>query len=474
MRFMGVFGASGSDNGDRGQAPAGALEVVSSNPNIAAGRLPLNQYCENFNDLVPPLDRKAALVEANRCYFCYDAPCIEACPTGIDIPGFIRKIASDNVRGSAIRILEANIFGGSCARICPTEILCEQACVRTAQEDKPVLIGLLQRYATDALLASGEHPFARAQPTGKRIAAVGAGPASLSCAHRLAMLGHDVVVFESRPRAGGLNEYGVAQYKLPDDFAHKEVEWLLKIGGIEIRCGKTLGTDISLGELRSNYDAVFLGAGLSGVRALDVEGESLGGVLNAVDYIARLRQAKDFSELPIGRRIVVIGGGNTAIDIAIQSKRLGAEDVTLVYRRGPESMGATGYEQELAQINGVKIKHWARPLRLAGEAGQVHEAIFEYTKSDGKSGIAGTGESFALPADMVFKAIGQILIPDPVEGSLGLLTLEGGKIAIDGEGKTSLQGVWAGGDCTPGDDLTVSAVQAGKIAALSIDRALRG
>jgi glutamate synthase (NADPH/NADH) small chain len=399
---------------------------------------------------------------------------MEACPTGIDIPGFIRKIASDNVRGSAIRILEANIFGGSCARICPTEILCERACVRTAQADKPVLIGLLQRYATGALLESGEHPFTRAQPTGKKIAVVGAGPAGLSCAHRLAMLGHDAVVFESKSRAGGLNEYGVAQYKLPNDFAHKEVDWLLKIGGIEIRFGKTLGIDISLAELRSGYDAVFLGVGLSGVRALEVEGESLDGVLNAVDYIARLRQSKDFSELPIGRRIAVIGGGNTAIDIAIQCKRLGAEDVTLVYRRGPETMSATGHEQELAQINGVKIKHWAQPARLVGEAGHVREAVFEYTKLDGKGGLIGTGESFALPADMVFKAIGQTFIPDPVEGSHGLLTLAGGKIAIDDEGKTSLQGVWAGGDCTPGDDLTVSAVQAGKIAALSIDRMLRG
>ncbi len=472
MRFMRVFGTSTAEDGD-GQVRQGPSRS-SSGPDIAPGRLPLEQYQKNFNDLVPALDRKAALAEANRCYFCYDAPCIEACPTGIDIPGFIRKIATDNVRGSAVRILEANIFGGSCARICPTEILCEQACVRTTQENKPVLIGLLQRYATDHLFETGEHPFTRGPATGKRIAVAGAGPAGLSCAHRLAMLGHSVVVFESKPRAGGLNEYGVAQYKLPNDFANKEVDWLLKIGGIEIRYEQALGKTLTLAELRKNFDAVFLAMGLTGVKALETEGESLAGVMNAVDYIAKLRQAKDFSKLAVGRRVVVIGGGNTAIDIAIQTKLLGAEDVTIVYRRGPEAMGATHHEQDLAQTKGVKIKHWARPLKLIGSGGHVSEAVFEYTKLDAKGQVAGTGETFALPADMVFKAIGQSFIADPVtENGHSLLEVKAGKIAVDAEGKTSLGKVWAGGDCTPGDDLTVSAVQDGKIAALSIDRALR-
>jgi glutamate synthase (NADPH/NADH) small chain len=447
---------------------------ATEKPDIAAGRLPAERYAKNFGDLVPPLDRKAALVEADRCYFCYDAPCVEACPTGIDIPGFIRKIATDNVRGSAVRILEANIFGGSCARVCPTEVLCEQACVRTAQEDKPVLIGLLQRYATDHLFATGEHPFTRAALSGKRVAIVGAGPAGLACAHRLAMLGHDAVVFEEKPRPGGLNEYGVAQYKLPHDFAHREVEWLLKIGGIEIRYGQALGKTVSLAALRTSFDAVFLGMGLAGVKALEAEGETLTGVMNAVDFIADLRQANDFSALPVGRRIVVIGGGNTAIDIAIQTKRLGAEDVTLVYRRGPDAMGATAHEQHLAQINGVRIKHWARPVALLGSGGHVREAVFEYTKREGDGRLAGTGDTFSLPADMVFKAIGQAFIPDPlVEGGQSILDLKDGKIAVDAEGKTSIEKVWAGGDCIPGNDLTVSAVQDGKIAALSIDRALR-
>lgn len=451
------------------------MSEIDIRPDIATGRLKAEQYTENFDDLVPVLDRKTALVEANRCYFCYDAPCIEACPTGIDIPGFIKKIATDNVRGSAVRILEANIFGGACARVCPTEILCEQACVRNAQENKPVTIGRLQRYATDHLMATGEHPFTRAPLTGRKVAVVGAGPAGLSCAHRLAMLGHDVVVFEAKAHPGGLNEYGVAEYKMPDHFARAEVDFLLKIGGIEIRTGQALGRDIALSGLRRDYDAVFLGMGLAGVKALEAEGEELAGVMNAVDYIADLRQADDFGRLPVGRKVVVIGGGNTAIDIAIQIRRLGAEDVTLVYRRGPSEMGATHHEQELAQVNGVRIKHWARPVKLTGQGGAVREAVFEYTQLDADGRLIGTGDHFAVPADMVFKAIGQSFVPDPLrQDGRDLLEMKGAKIAVDAEGKTSLDKVWAGGDCTPGQDLTVAAVQDGKIAALAIDRALRG
>lgn len=443
-------------------------------PDIAAGRLEPEAYRAHFADVHPPLAREAALVEANRCYFCYDAPCIEACPTGIDIPQFIRQIATENLAGSGRTILEANIFGGSCARVCPTEVLCEAACVRVAQEGKPVAIGRLQRYATDPLLEEGRHPFARAPRTGKRVAVVGGGPAGLSCAHRLALLGHDVTVFEARERLGGLNEYGVAEYKVPGHFARNEIDFILGIGGIELSTGKALGRDLELSALRRGFDAVFLGMGLAGVNALDAPGEELKGVMNAVDYIAELRQAASFAGLPVGRRVVVIGGGNTAIDIAVQTRRLGAEDVTLVYRRGPEAMSATAHEREFAQINGVKIKHWARPLRLTGSNGHVAEAAFEYTRLvNGK--LAGTGESFALPADMVFKAIGQVFVADPLrEDASEPLELEDGRIHTDEEGRTSLAGVWAGGDCTArGEDLTVQAVEDGKRAALSIDRALR-
>lgn len=452
-----------------------AKEQASDRADIAARRLAAEAYRDNFADIHPPLDRAAALVEADRCHFCYDAPCVEACPTAIDIPGFIKRIAADNVAGAGLEILEANIFGGTCARVCPTEILCEGACVRTAQEGKPVQIGRLQRYATDPILAQRDHPFARAPATGKRIAVVGGGPAGLSCAHRLARLGHDVTVFEARARAGGLNEYGVAEYKVPNHFARTEVEFLLGIGGIALRTATALGRDVTLAELRRSFDAVFLGMGLAGVKALGCEGETFAGVHNAVDYIAELRQAKDFAALPVGRRVVVIGGGNTAIDIAVQTRRLGAEDVTIVYRRGPAAMGATAHEQDFAQINGVKIKHWARPLRLIGRAGQVAEVVFEYTRLAGDA-LAGTGESFALPADMVFKAIGQHFVADPLRADgRELLALADGRIAVDAERRTSLERVWAGGDCTAGGaDLTVRAVEDGKRAAQAIDLALKG
>jgi glutamate synthase (NADPH/NADH) small chain len=443
-------------------------------PDIAAGRLTAADYATNFGDVEEPLDAKRALIDSARCLFCHDAPCIEACPTGIDIPGFIRKIATGNTKGAAVTILTENIFGGACARVCPTEVLCEQACVRNLSEEKPVNIGALQRYATDHLFASGAQPFGRATASGKRVAVVGGGPAGLACAHRLAMLGHAVTVFEAKAKLGGLNEYGVAAYKVAEDFAQREVDFVLGLGGIEARCGKALGRDVTLAQLQKDFDAVFLGMGLAGVNALQATGEEMQGVEDAVAYIARLRQAADKSTLPVGRKIVVIGGGNTAIDIAVQSKRLGAEDVTMVYRRGPEQMSATAHEQEFAQTNGVKIKHWAKPARLLGEGGKVRAAEFEYTRLEGDK-LVGTGEHFTLPVDTVFKAIGQTFVADPLaNGTAQALELKNGRIAVNAERQTSLPGVFAGGDCvTGGQDLTVQAVQDGKLAAHAIDRYLR-
>ncbi len=449
---------------------------MGNQPDIAAGRLPDSAYAENFSDVHPPLARKAALVEAARCYFCYDAPCVEACPTGIDIPSFIRKISTDNLRGAALDILEENILGGACARVCPTEVLCQQACVRNTQESKPVQIGLLQRYATDAEMLHGGHPFTRAAPSGKKVAVVGAGPAGLACAHRLSLRGHDVVILEARPKPGGLNEYGIAAYKVPEDFAQMEVGFVLALGGIELRDNQALGRDFTLADLRRDYDAVFLGMGLGGVRRLGLEGEDLKGVYNAVDYIAELRQSDDLKSLPVGRKVVVIGGGNTAIDVAVQSKRLGAEDVTLVYRRGPEAMSATHHEQVFAQVNGVKIKHWAQPREIRGMNGHITDVVFEYTQLDDKGRLSGTGDVFSLPVDMLFKAIGQTLLPLPnANGGSALLEMDGDKIAVNEARQTSLPDVWAGGDCVAiSEDLTVAAVQDGKLAAESIDAWLRG
>lgn len=440
---------------------------------IASGRLSPEALARNFDDVAPPLDRQAALIASARCYYCFDAPCIQACPTGIDIPTFIHRIATDDLRGAATTILSANIMGGMCARVCPTEILCEGDCVRNVDDDRPVQIGALQRYATDWVYRDNAALFERAPATGRRIAVVGSGPAGLSCAHGLARAGHEVVVYDAHVRPGGLNEYGIAAYKVPD-FVQREIDWLLSIGGIVVHQGVELGRHVTLAKLRSEFDAVFLGVGLSGVNALGLEGEALSGVHNAVDFIAALRVENDKAALPIGRRVVVIGGGNTAIDAAIQSKRLGAEIVTLVYRRGAEAMSATWAEQEFAKTEGVQVIHWAAPKRLIGENGQLTGIEFEYTQLDDSGRLLGTGDTFALAVDQVFKAIGQVLQPAPLtEGSSELLELNNGRIAVNADYATSLPGVWAGGDCVgTATDLTVQAVEDGKRAARAIDRAL--
>ena len=440
---------------------------------IAAGRLDPAALQTNFADLHPALTAHEARVEAERCYFCYDAPCQQACPTSIDIPLFIREIAAKNPLGAATTILESNIMGGMCARVCPTEELCEEACVREAAEGKPVRIGQLQRFAVDAQMATGAHPFTRAAPTGRRVAIIGGGPAGLACAHALAVKGHAVTIHEARPKIAGLNEYGIAAYKTPDDFAAREAAFILSVGGIEVKSGAALGRDITLGELARDYDAVFVGIGLPGVNKLGLPGEEgLANIVDAVAFIAELRQAKDLTKLAIGRRVVVIGGGMTAIDVAVQSKLLGAELVTIAYRRGYEDMKASLYERDLAQTHGVAIRPWARPISLEGHDGAVSGVVFERTRMvDGK--LVGDGAPFRLEADVVFTAIGQtgatdIFGPTPP-------TLQGGKIHVDEERRTTLAKVWAGGDCIAGGlDLTVSAVEDGKRAAASIDAALRG
>ncbi|CAB3786126.1 NAD(P)-dependent oxidoreductase [Pararobbsia alpina] len=437
---------------------------------IAAGRLSAEQLGLQFADVAPPLSRDEALVEANRCYFCYDAPCITACPTGIDIPAFIRKIQTDNLKGAAKEILSANPLGGMCARVCPTEILCEGSCVRNAQESKPVQIGALQRHATDWIYESDVALFKRAPETGRRIAVVGAGPAGLACAHKLALLGHRVTIYDARAKGGGLNEYGIAAYKTVDDFAQREIDWLLSVGGIDLKCGVSLGTDVSLAQLRKDYDAVFLSIGLSGVNALGVEGDELPGVQSAVDFIETLRQASDLTALPVGRRVVVIGGGNTAVDAAVQSRKLGAQSVTMVYRRGVESMSATWAEREFAQKSGVTLIEHARPVRILAVDGIVTGVLFEQTVTE-EGRLKGTGDTFEVAADTIFKAIGQTLVSFGT--GFELLATVGGKIEVDAQGATSVAGVWAGGDCAQtGIDLTVQAVEDGKRAAQSIDRAL--
>lgn len=437
-------------------------------PGIVPGRLPADDYARNFGDLAPRLDRHEARVASDRCYFCHDAPCMVACPTSIDIPMFIREIQTGNPDAAARTIFSQNILGGICARVCPTEQLCEDACVREAAEGKPVEIGRLQRYATDTLMEKGVHPFTRAIETGKRVAVVGAGPAGLSAAHRLAMLGHSVSIFDAHAKPGGLNEYGIASYKAPGDFAQAEVDWLMQIGGITLHNGKALGREITLAELRADHDAVVLAMGLAGVNALASEGEDKANVTAAVDFIATLRQTPDKSALPVGRDVVVIGGGMTAVDAAVQSKLLGAENVTIVYRRGRGAMSASGHEQEHAASSGVRIVTNAVPVRIIGN-GKVEGVEFAYTEDRGAK-LVTRPETFTLRADQVFKAIGQTLSGTP-DG----LALDGRKIAVSGAGRTSLSGVWAAGDCAAGgNDLTVTAVAEGRDAAMDIHETLMG
>ncbi|ODN70575.1 NAD(P)-dependent oxidoreductase [Methylobrevis pamukkalensis] len=440
---------------------------------IACGRLPLDAYLDNFSDIHPALGRHEAKIESDRCYFCYDAPCVKACPTAIDIPLFIRKISTGNVDGAAATIFAANILGGMCARVCPTETLCEEACVRNTAEDKPVTIGLLQRHATDAYMAAHATFGQRKAPTGRRVAVVGAGPAGLACAHALALEGHDVTIFEARPKPGGLNEYGIAAYKAVGGFAQHEVDFVTAIGGITIETGKALGRDLSLAGLAADFDAVFLGMGLSGVNALGLAGEAGEGVVDAVDWIAVLRQAEDRASVPVGRRVVVVGGGMTAIDAAVQAKKLGAEEVTIVYRRGEEAMNASPYERDLARKAGVLIRTFLRPVSLGFVDGHVDHVVVERTRLDVAGRPLGTGETLTLPADQVMKAIGQT-IGDKAPFAGGV-ALEAGRVRVDAAFRTSMPKVWAGGDCTGvGEDLTVVAVAQGKAAAASIHAALAG
>jgi len=446
----------------------------NSRADIAPNRLGDAEIEANFSDMSPPLERTAALVEADRCYFCFDAPCTVACPTGIDIPGFIQRIRSDNIKGSAYTILRENIMGGMCARVCPTEVLCEEACVRQTLEEKPVRIGLLQRYATDAIVASKSQLFERRSDTGKHVAVVGGGPAALSCAHRLACLGHRVTVLNAAGKVGGLNEYGIAAYKTTNNFAGKEAEFILSIGGIEVQNGTSLGKDFSLQDLRQKYDAVFLGFGMAGVNELGLDNDQVDGVVDAVEYIAELRQANRKSTLPVGRKVLVIGGGMTAIDVAVQSKRLGAEEVTIAYRRGQQHMNASQHEQDFAQTSGVNIRHQLAPRRLLLDGSRVSGVEFEYTKVDAAGTLTGTGDTCVIEADVVFKAIGQKVDWDDLDDTASFLELENGRIRVDENRKTSLPDIWAGGDCiSGGEDLTVSAVQDGKLAGIDIDRYLR-
>ncbi|MEI7501187.1 MAG: NAD(P)-dependent oxidoreductase [Bacteroidota bacterium] len=438
---------------------------------IENNRLTKEELQELFSDIHPPIEHdEGAIIEANRCINCFDAPCTKLCPANIDVPMFIKQISSDNIKGSARTIFSSNIMGAGCSRVCPVEKLCEAACVFNLLKERPVPIAKLQRYSTEKAMKERWKLFERKPSTGKKVAVVGAGPAGLACAHALSLEGIEVAIFEKEEKAGGLMTFGIAAYKVTPEFCKEEVDYIISLGGIDIQLGKELGRDITLMELREKYDAVFLGIGVGLTRPLDIPGEELEGVIDAISFIYTLRTT-DYSKVAVGDRVAVIGMGMTAIDAATQSKRLGAKEVTMVYRRSKNEKPCTDAQLDLARIDGCSIIWLASPKELIGENGKVIKLVCKKMElsepdSSGRRAPVETDETFILEVDMVIKATGQIPFEDLMSSSS--IRNRDGKILINENAETSFPGVFAGGDAVNGGKEVVNAVQDGKNGAKAI------
>ena len=440
--------------------------------------LTITQIEQNFADLHPALTSAEALHEANRCLYCFDAPCMHACPTHIDIPGFIKKIASGNLTGSARVIFDANPIGATCARVCPVEALCEGACVEKTLLQKPIEIGRLQRYATDYSLSNGKQFFQKGEPNGKSVGIVGSGPAGLSAAAYLARLGYDTTIYDPRPLAGGRDTYGMAEYKMTQAVSQAEVDQVAKLGvkfvlNTEIVAGdeetEVLGdvNKVSFELLKEWHDVVFLAVGLGATNKLNIPGEDLDGVYDALHFIEHIK-SRDWQKIPLGRTVAVVGAGNTAIDAVTQAKRLGAERVIMVYRRGEKDIPAYDYEYDLAKQDGVEFVWHAAPIGILSSNGDGSVSSLRCERTDGSL------QMFEIPCDMVVKAIGQT--------KMSWFFTSVAKVAVDGKGRvivndlmqTSNPKVFAGGDCVNGGGEAVEAAQMGKLAAQGIHRVLLG
>jgi dihydropyrimidine dehydrogenase (NAD+) subunit PreT len=438
-----------------GAPSAGSTTSTKSGVRVAlpGAALAADDVAANFADIAPPLTAGEAHAESARCLYCYDAPCTNVCPTHIDVPGFIKKIHSGNLRGAARVILDANPMGHSCARACPVEVLCEGACVMNEAEHRPIQIARLQRHATDALLARGWALFTPPPSTGRKVAVVGAGPAGLACAQELRRFGHDVVVFDAHDRPGGLNTFGIAQYKLTPGEALAEAETVLKLG-VTFRGNTVVGKDVAFDDLVRDHDAVFVGFGLGATNRLGVPGEDKAGVLDALTFIEHLKE-KPYGAYRVPDRVLVIGAGNTAVDAATQARRLGAREVAFVYRRGPDEASAYAYEMELARNDGCSFHFWATPVAVVG--GDRVEGL-QVKTPDGTRTLA---------ADMIIKAIGQEKQGRTL-ATFGVDVDDKGRAVVDAGRRTSRAKVWAGGDCVNGGKEIVNAAEDGKQAARSI------
>ena len=427
-----------------------------------------------FAEIHPPFDPQAALVEANRCLYCFDAPCSVACPTHIDVPRFIKKIATENLRGSALTILEANILGASCSRVCPVQVLCEGACVMHRYNKQPIEIGRLQRHAMDSFYGNGAKlPWAPASQRQAKVACIGAGPASLACAAELRRHGYGVTIFESRPLAGGLNTYGVAEYKLRAVDSLRDVE-LVKSLGVEFRFGVTVGDAIKLEDLEREYAAIFLAIGLGPTEPMNLPGEDLEGIVDALRFIADYKTAQT---IPVGRKVAVIGGGNTAIDAANAAKRLGAEEVTLVYRRSEREMPAFLFEYEHSKLEGVQFCFQAQPVAIRPSAshpkrvGALECVRVELGAPDGSGRRKPQpipGSKVWIECDMVIPAVGQSRFLEFMRSCRGIEVRDGIVVVDPPTGRTSNPRYYAGGDCVNGGREVVDAVAEGKRAGLGM------